>query len=230
MEFYDSIIQEVYALTKSLPQKDFLYNEKNICKDIGYNQVILQRDTAFELDGAGFNLFTSSQVKSGVTVIGDDLKSIACNRKFARVSLVQIEDCDGEQETYGIIKKADYVKYHFFPEGYMIRTTSRTNKESVRVAKSAIKGGISFEKAGNLLIKKYKENPKIKAVRIVFITDEKAELKLFEELARKSYAITETFNHIMNNVKFDCDSCNLKPVCDEVEGMKELHFRKSGLM
>jgi hypothetical protein len=22
----------------------------------------------------------------------------------------------------------------------------------------------------------------------------------------------------------DCNACNLKPICDEVEGLKELHF------
>ena len=112
----------------------------------------------------------------------------------------------------------------------MIRTTSRTHKESVRVAKSELKNGVSFEKVGNLLIKKYKENPQIKGVKVIFITDEKADLKSFEALAQKGFSITETLNHIMNNVKFDCDTCNLKPICDEVEGMKELHFKNSKRM
>lgn len=227
MEFFDSLIKEALEITQGLSEIEYNYNAESCWQDVGFNEVILQRDTAFELDGVGFNLFTSANVRDGVTVIGDELQRIKSNRRFARVTIVQLSDCDDEQEAYKLIKKADYVKYHYFPEGYMIRTTSRTLKESVRVAKSALKNGISFEKAGNLLIKKYKENPKIKGVKVIFITNENADLKSLEDLAKKGSAITEALNHIMNNVNFDCDTCNLKPVCDEVEGMKELHFRNS---
>lgn len=229
MEFFDSLICEVSALTDASQKNNYVYNEDMLWSDIGYSQVILQRDTAFELDGVGFNLVTSSYVESGIVVVGDELDNIAADRKFARVCMVQIEPSDDDQEYYKVIKKADYVKYHFFPEGYMIRTTSRSHKESVRVAKSALKKGITFEKIGNLLINKYKENPKIKAVKVIFITAKDADYKSLENMAQKSTGITETLNHIMNSIKFDCDSCNLKPICDEVEGMKELHFKNASM-
>lgn len=227
MEFFDSLICELSDLISEYQKANYPCSEKNQWTDVGYSQVILQRDTAFELDGVGFNLVTSSDVEDGIVVIGDELCSITADRKFARVCLVQLEDSDNEQDCYKTIKKVDYVKYHFFPEGYMIRTTSRSHKESVRVAKSALKKGISFEKAGNLLISKYKENPKVKAVKVIFVTASGADYKKLEAMAQKSGSIAETLNHIMNNVKFDCDTCNLKPICDEVEGMKELHFGKS---
>ncbi len=225
MEFFDSLISEVSALTDASQKNIYPHRKDCIWSDVGYSQVILQRDTAFELDGVGFNLVTSSDIDDGIIVVGDELNAIGDNRKFARICLVQIEKNDDEQEYYKVIKKADYVKYHFFPEGYMIRTTSRSHKESVRVAKSALKKGISFEKVGNLLINKYKENTKVKAVKVIFITSQQADHKTLEAMAQKSTAITETLNHIMNSVRFDCDSCNLKPICDEVEGMKELHFK-----
>jgi CO dehydrogenase/acetyl-CoA synthase beta subunit len=229
MEFFDSLISEVSALTDTSHKNYYAYSEDCIWTDVGYSQVILQRDTAFELDGVGFNLVTSTKIDDGIVVVGDELDAIKNSRKFARISLVQIEKDKEEQEYYKVIKKADYVKYHFFPEGYMMRTTSRSHKESVRVAKSALKKDISFEKVGNLLINKYRENPKIKAVKVVFITDQSTDYKALESIAQKSTAITETLNHIMNSVKFDCDSCNLKPICDEVEGMKELHFKSANM-
>lgn len=229
MEFFDSLISEVSALADTSQKATYAYNKDDMWPDIGYSQVILQRDTAFELEGVGFNLVTSSQIDDGMVVVGRELDNISNNRKFARICLVQIEKSDDEQEYYKVIKKADYVKYHFFPEGYMIRTTSRSHKESVRVAKSALKKGVSFEKVGNLLINKYKEHPKVKAVKVFFITDENADFKALESMAQKTTAITETLNHIMNNVTFDCDSCNLKPICDEVEGMKELHFKNASM-
>mgnify|MGYP003295023614 CR=1 FL=1 len=229
MEFFDSLICELSDLISEFQKANYPCSEKNQWTDVGYSQVILQRDTAFELDGVGFNLVTSSDVEDGIVVVGDELCSITADRKFARVCLVQLEDSDNEQDCYKTIKKVDYVKYHFFPEGYMIRTTSRSHKESVRVAKSALKKGISFEKAGNLLISKYKENPKVKAVKVIFVTASGADYKKLEAMAQKSGSIAETLNHIMNNVKFDCDTCNLKPICDEVEGMKELHFKNASM-
>ena len=229
MEFFDSLICEFSDLISEYQKANYPCSEKNQWTDVGYSQVILQRDTAFELDGVGFNLVTSSDVEDGIVVVGDELCSITADRKFARVCLVQLEDSDNEQDCYKTIKKVDYVKYHFFPEGYMIRTTSRSHKESVRVAKSALKKGISFEKAGNLLISKYKENLKVKAVKVIFVTASGADYKKLEAMAQKSGSIAETLNHIMNNVKFDCDTCNLKPICDEVEGMKELHFKNASM-
>ena len=228
MNFFDSLIGDVFSLCEKLPERDFTLSEK-LWPDTGYSQVILQRDTAFELEGTGFNLVTSAPVQEGIAVIGDDLISIKKNRKFARVCLVQIEDEEDQQKAYNLIRKIEYVKYHHFPEGYMIRTSSRSHKEAVRVSKKAIGDGISFQKIGSLLISKYKENPAVKNVRVIYITAEDVDYKALEELAKKNNSITETLNHIMNSVKFDCDSCNLKPICDEVEGMKELHFKNASM-
>ena len=111
----------------------------------------------------------------------------------------------------------------------MMRTASRSHKEAVRVSKKALKNGISFEMAGNLLIKKYMEIPAVRSVNVIFITDTGADYNRLETLALKGNSITEALNHIMNSVKFDCDTCNLKPICDEVEGMKELHFKNMGM-
>ena len=229
MEFFDSLMCEVSALTDTSHKINYPYNKASVWTDVGYSQVILRRDTAFELEGVGFNLVTSNDVDEGVVVIGDELDNISTDRKFARVCLVQLENNCDEKDYYKIIKKIDYVKYHFFPEGYMIRTTSRSHKESVRVAGSALKNNISFEKVGNLLISKYKENPMVKAVKVIFITAEDDDYKKLEIMAEKSVSITETLNHTMNSVKFDCDTCNFKAVCDEVEGLKELHFKNSSM-
>ena len=229
MEFFDSIISEIFLIAEKNISKKYPYASDNVWQEESYSHVILQRDTVCELDGTGFNLVTSLSVESGVYVIGDDLYSIKGKRKFARVCIVEIEDNADEQKNYNLIRKIDYIKYHFFPLGYMIRTSSRAHKEGVRVSKSALKSGISFEKIGNLLIKKYMENPAVRGVKVYFITEQSADFERIEALAQKSNSITETLNHIMNSVKFDCDSCNLKPICDEVEGMKELHFRNAGM-
>ncbi len=227
MDFFNSLIESTNSLLNHLPRKAHEYNQYNACEDLGYNQIILQRDTAFELSGTGFNLVTSNKIDDGIIVVGKDLNELKADCRFARISLIQIADTEDEQKAYNLIRKIEYVKYHYFPDGYMIRTSSRAHKEAVRVSKKAIKGGISFERVGNLLISKYKENPSVKAVKVIFVTAEDADFKALAQLAEKNNQITETLNHIMNNVNFDCSTCNLKPICDEVEGMKELHFKTS---
>lgn len=227
MNFFKSMIDELVQLIGDLPKKSYPYSEGSAWTDVGYSQVIMQRDTAYELRGTGFNLVTPSEINDEVVVTGDNLDKINTDRKFARISLIQLDEADDEQKLYNLIRKVEYVKYHYFPDGYMIRTTSRSHKEAVRVSKKALKNGISFEKTGNLLIKKYKENPLVKAVKVIYVTDPIADFDTLEAIAQKSNTITEALNHVMNSVNFDCDTCKLRPVCDEVEGMKELHFKNS---
>lgn len=226
MKFFSSLLSEANTLLSHLPQKAYAYDSANAWMDLGYHQVILQRDSSYELSGTGFNLITTSTLSDEVIIIGEDLSHISTNRPFARLSLVQIDDTYDEQEAYNLIRKIEYVKYHYFPDGYMLRTTSRSHKEAVRVSKNAIKDGISFERIGNLLINKYKEIPGVKGVRIIFITQKNAAFQAFEALAEKNHQITETLNHVMNSVNWDCSTCTLKPICDEAEGMRELHFRR----
>ncbi len=223
MKFFDSLISEAEKLISDFPKKEF--SKGTSWHDSGQNQVIMRRDTAFELEGFGFNLVTSSDISDGIILAGDDLGEIRDSRRFARITIVQIDDIGDEQKEYNLIKKIDYVKYHIFPDGYMIRSTSRSHKEAVRISKTAVKNGIDFRKIGSLLIDKYREIPAVKGVKVIFITDPDADYSEAEKLAEKNYSIAETLNHVMNSINFDCDTCNLKAICDEVEGMKELHFK-----
>lgn len=225
MDFFNSLIQDTEKILEHFSHKSFEYDSNNSWTDLGYNQVVLQRDTAFELDGIGFNLVTSSPVNDEILVIGDDCSEISGNRKFARISIIEIDAVDDEQKAYNLIRKLEYVKYHYFPDGYMIRTTSTSHKENVRVSKTAVKSGVDFQKIGNLLINKYKEIPSVKGVKVIFITDTNMDLNSLTQIAEKNNKIIKALNHVMNTVNFDCDTCNLKAICDEVEGMRELHFK-----
>lgn len=227
MNFFDNLIDDFNKSVLQYAHKDYPYNSANQWQDSGQNELVMQRESAYELDGVGFNLVTSKALEDKITVIGDDLWQISGDRNFARISVISIDDIADEQQAYDLIRKIEYVKYHFFPKGYMIRTSSRSHKEVVRLSKSAVNSGASFEKIGNLLIDKYKSNPAVKAVHLFFVTDKTVDYKSLEALAVKNHSITETLNHIMNNVNFDCSSCNLKPICDEVEGMRELHFKSA---
>lgn len=228
MKFFDELLSDVKTL---LSGKNFTrYPLGTPWCDVGRNEVILQRDTEFELDGIGFNIVTSKPIGDDeVVIIGSGLDQIKSETRYTRISIIEIEDIEDEQKAYNAIRKIEYSKYHYFPKGFMIRTASTSHKEKVRVSKSALKEGLSFQGVGNLLINKYKENHSVKAVKVVYVTDNTVDFDALEKISDKNYNITETLNHILNNVNFDCSSCNLKPICDEVEGMRELHFKNSGM-
>lgn len=227
MDFFDSLIENTLSLIDKKPQTACEYTPNSSWADAGHSQVIMQRDTAFELNGTGFCLVTSKDVAYKVTTVGSPLSKIKSDSKFARIAIVSIDDCADEQATYDLIKKIEYVKYHCFPDGYMIRSSSSSYKEGVRVSKKALKSGISFEKIGNLMIDKFKAIPEVKGASVYFITDDSVDYQTIRDMAEKNRAVTEALNKVMNNLQFDCASCNLKPICDEVEGMRELHFKNA---
>ena len=90
--------------------------------------------------------------------------------------------------------------------------------------KKAIKRGINFEQVGYRYIEAYKSDPNVLNVKVIFVTDPSLDFKAMLENAKKADAITNTLTHIMEGLPTDCTVCQLKDICDEVEGMKELHF------
>ena len=138
--------------------------------------------------------------------------------------LMENEGLDTSNHLYNEVKRVDYAKYHMFPKGFMIRVSQMNHKESIRVSKEAIQNGITFEKVGSSMISSFHENPKVKAVKLVFITDESFDYDLYATEERRCYDITKTIDHIFKNVTMDWDTWRLKVVCEEVEGLRELHF------
>lgn len=225
MDLFLSLINKVDELVADVPRVAYSFNSSKSWNDVGFSQVILQRDTAFELNGTGFSLVTTKEFDDEIIVVGNELSEIQGNSSFARVAIVQIDAIEDAQALHDIIKKIEYVKYNCYPQGFMMRSSSSTYKESVRVSKKGLTSGICFEKIGNLLINKIEEIPQVKAVKLYFITSEEADYSQISDIAQKNREITQTLNRVMNEALVDCDSCKLKSVCDEVEGMRELHFK-----
>ena len=168
---------------------------------------------------------------SSVIVVGPDLQEIKGSVPFARIAVVLVKELikEGQEDTepvFRAIQDIDFVKYHVYPEGYMVRTSSDSNKEQVRVSKEAVSKGVSFERIGCSYIARYKANPNVLAVKIFFITAEDANYAQLSKDAKTVHDITMTLSKILEGLPTDCSTCGLKPICDEVEGMKELHFGK----
>lgn len=238
MELYNSIIEKVNGHLGSTVPKKYAYNPDKTWEDVGGNQLIMMKESAYELGGdnkpaVNYACITSDDyvTEDEIWVYGKDLNEINGSVSFARIVLVKVDSLKGEGEEdteplFRAIQDIDFVKYHVYPKGYMIRSSSDSFREQVRVSKDAVRKGISFEQVGNSYIKEYKKNPNVLAVRVIFATVDDADYAEMRKDAKKVRDITKTLSKILEGMATDCHSCSLKEICDEVEGLKELHFGK----
>ena len=238
MELYNSIIDKIDGLLGSSAPRRYDYDPDKTWEDVGGNQLVMLKESAYELGGDNKPAVNYACVTSGdyvdkdeILVYGRDLREIRGSVPFARIAIIKVSDLAGENEEdteplFRAIQDIDFVKYHVYPKGYMIRSSSDSFREQVRVSKEAVRKGITFEQVGNSYIAQFKKNPDVLAVKLIFATVDDADYAEMKKDARKVRDITKTLSKILEGMATDCHSCSLKEICDEVEGLKELHFGK----
>lgn len=236
MELYNALIRAARAMIGGAPVRRWDYREDDAWADSGESELVMLRDAAFELGGSGnpsanFTCATSDEQlvpRDEILLYGKDLPQMTGDISFARLVFLQVDEVLGEDDeaTFQAIRDMEFVKYHVFPKGYMVRISSESNREQVRISCDALRGGVSFRRIGASYIRAYHKNPHVKRVQIVFLTGHPAVAEL-AQAAKKVDDITKTLTHILEGLPTDCGSCTLKPICDEVEGMREMHFGKA---
>lgn len=233
MELYNSLISEAKALFDGQNPKVWDYSPRDCWKDVGSSELVLQKDAAYELGAQGKGsanlvLFTSTAElvnKDQVIVYGPDLKDIKGDVDFARIVLLRVGVLDDDDENvYRTLKDIEFAKYHVYPEGYMVRMSPESYREQIRVSKAAIRQGISFKSVGASYIAEYKKDANVLNATVIFATAKGLDYAAMQNLAKKANDVTGTLTHILEGLPTDCSVCALKDICDEVEGMKELHF------
>lgn len=236
MKLYDDVIRRTLEMVSAAGEVRELAVEDSQWPEVSDRSMILRSEMAYELgadrnDGLGVTLISGSEElirEDRITLVGKDLSELKKAGPYARIALVRVDEAVmGEGETlYNAIRKLEYTRYHFYPEGFMNRISSSKHKESVRIGKEALSKGLDFAKTGSMMIQKFKENPRVRAVWIIYVTEEAFDYKQLLTLSCDAEDITKTIDHIFKNVQMDCKACNLQEICDEVEGLRELHFGK----
>lgn len=196
------------------------------------SELIMKRDSAFELGGSGcpsvnYTLVTTDPAFEGdeVMTVGPELSRLKADTAFARIVILKTDEISEDDEGHDMIRAMEFVRYHVFPKGYMVRVSSTSFEEQVRIGKDALKQGLSLARVGKSYIDRYRAVKGVKAVKILFVTD-RALVERLKPNAKKADDITRTLSHILDGLPTDCGHCSLKAVCDEVEGMKEMHLGK----
>ena len=233
MNLFDEMIENILRQLNRIAaaEQARLNKPSRAWKDVGEHHMILGREMAYELGGQntlGLSgcLYTTESIlfPQGVYLYGSDLAQMTENQSYARIVLVQLEGKNDEEALYRKFREIDYVRYHIHPEGYMARISPVSQREPVRVSKKALKKGISFCDVGQMYLEQYLRIAQVKNVNVIFVAHREFDYWVLEKLLGRAEQITQSLNHIFTSLNMDCNTCNLKAVCDEVEGLRELHF------
>ncbi len=211
------------------------FDEKKLAKVGSKNQLILGSESAYELGSHDKNSISFLCVSDNdsictsdeVVVIGNDLDKINANSNYARITLVQTVSLEDktEQQIFNSIKAIELKKYDFAINGFMMRASGLNGREQIRVSKKELKKGLSFFEIGNRFISQYKKNKQIKNIKIIFVTLDDFDYASLETISLSVATRTKALDHMVKDLKMDCNSCEWKVVCDEVDGMKQAHER-----
>lgn len=253
MKLYDNDLRRLQNYFATLSFREL--NSKDLSWPVlDQEELLLRSDTAYELGGGSYKAvsgvaFTVDEIlvpASGVYLSGPDLSEIISDCSYARITLIRLKkNCmQDEDGLHRALRKIEYTRFHLFLKGYMMRISSAKEREPVRVSKAALgkdsmQAGfkskedkhelIDFSKVGSRWIEAYKKHPAVEEVAVYFVTNPDANYGELQKVSHRFEQITESTNHIFDGLVMDCSVCNLKEICDEVEGLKELHFSKSGL-
>ena len=235
MRLYDEIIRDILTFLGEqdahiLPVGAAADPVSRDWQDAGKAMMILQSDMAYELGGHNLPAVGNTLVTTGkdfvpedeIILIGKDLPEITEDTPYARIALVRVAD-----RLYNTIRNIGYFRYHIYPKGFMLRVSSSNDRESVRVEAEALNEGLNFTAIGNAMLRALHLHKEVEAVKIIFVTDPKVDYGRLQDGLKKTKQITATIDHMLKDVNMDCGSCGLQEICDEIEGLREMHFGMS---
>lgn len=229
MKLYDKLIDDILSELPPKEDEKWEYNSSHEATQGDKNAIIFRNETAFELGSAGKNsvcsvLFTTKDFSDEIILFGEDISKLNEDTSFAHFVIVSLRE--QEEFKFEELKEIEFSLYRIYPEGYNVRISPVGGKETVRISKKASEGNLSFENIGCSYIKEFKKNPLVKNVRVIFSTLDTVDFKALSTSAKKVNAVTKTLSSDFENLDISCESCSMKPLCDEIEGFKELHFKK----
>ena len=231
MRLYDKDVMACKKLLKERSPRRLPTVKSWKCMD--QEALILRSDMAYELGGgtkaavSGLGFTTNSGLvpESGVFLIGPDLPEIREDVSYARITQIRLEGIEDleSQQLYSVLRKLEYTRYHIYPKGYMMRISTVKEREPVRISRASLKEGMDFAGVGACFAEQYIGEPWVKAVQTYFVTDSGADYRALQKCAHRFEQITESLNQVFQGFSMDCSICGQRKLCEEIDGLKELH-------
>ena len=195
--------------------------------------IILSLDAVIELghpqtESLAFLMWTDSPDKvsdGGITVIGPELSELASGKApLGKITLIGGHGFT-EDNAYERFQEMDMVRTRLSLQGHMLRAVPQQNREWSRISKDALKKGFSLKMLGNELIREYRKLEYVDAVEVIYLTTSAEDIQRLRPTGEKVSQIVRAMNKIFDNLELDCAACDYSDVCDEVEGLRDMHKR-----
>lgn len=228
MKLYDTLIEQTEKLFGQGSVRLFSHRELPPGRT---GEILLKKDTALELGGSCQPCVSTLAVtmrrsfENDSYLSGKDLPNLSGDTSFGKAVFLEIEETEEEQELFRRIKELEAVRYRYTPEGFMTRASAFNMREQIRISRKALAAGVSFSDYAEAVGRQYLAFDYVKSFRI-YLTTDKQLVQAMKEPAEKIRGMTSALNHILDHAVQDCASCSLKALCDEVEGLRELHGAK----
>jgi hypothetical protein len=177
---------------------------------------------------------TASKVKSVTPAQLEEMVKRQCSVPFYNAKCVSLEQLVGDSDNLNS-NFLEFIKAYSpsvqkilqdlkFKEDAEYRLSDETIHSHSWMASAFVE--CIPEKAFGTKLEITSSNPDVIAVKMIFLTADDADYAGLRTDAKKTRDITLTLSKILEGMATDCHSCNLREICDEVEGLKELHFGK----
>lgn len=196
----------------------------------GGRNIVLKEDMGLELgapekESLSCLLWTEnigSVVDGRITLVGPDFpESKGKSLPFGKVVLAGVEGFT-EENAYDRHRKMDLLRYSLDLKGFMIRAVSQYMKEWCRVSTAALADGFSARILGSALIGLFRQEAFVKAVEVFFFTSSPGDVVRLREITSPAEKIIAAMNKMAEEMDFDCERCDYRPVCDDASQLKSM--------
>ncbi|MBL7203647.1 MAG: hypothetical protein ISS63_04865 [Desulfobacteraceae bacterium] len=152
-----------------------------------------------------------------ITLIGPDIPEASGSPAFAQVLLIASNELQDED-----YRKINSFQYELELKGYMIKAVPSSLTIWSRVSKENAREGFSFEILGKAIIDRYKSKFNNPSVEIIFVTSSKEDVEELKDLHQKVTRIIGAMNKMIEEMSFDCSTCEYLDVCGDVRQLGAL--------
>ena len=234
MTLFDNHIEKILLQLREKREaglvSEFIPQSGDTWPGAGGRDLVMGKDTAVELgnpkEGSMAFLVWSNeptQLKNRrISVIGPGLGELIGQRvSFGKIVLLGGEafNADNSYERY---RQLETVRYELRLKGYMMRGVSQYGREWSRVSHDAINAGFSFAVLGDALARRFLEFEFIQSVEVIFITAGMETMRPFAPIAESVLRIINAMHKMVEDVSFDCESCEYNDVCRDVQELNAM--------
>ncbi len=194
----------------------------------GTSTIVLKEDTWVELGNPKtFSLApvlvteNFDSVNDGtITLIGPDFREVQGSIPFAQIILISSTELKDED-----YRKINTFQYKLELKDYMIKAVPSSLSIWSRISKDSVHNGFSFEVLGKAIIDSYKSRFTIQSVEVIFITSSEEDIKELKDIYTKVKRIISAMNKMIEEMSFDCSTCEYLDICNDVRELSRLKER-----